>query len=283
MNKHFLLAKLQAKPLYQNHIFQRRCKMIQKKIPALVFILLFVLAACGQKPAATEAPPVATNVPAATNMPAPTATATEIPTETPIPPTATPEVQQFFTEKFQDGYEKNWSYFLRSGEETDFALSVESDGLLFALTGTRIFSYLVYQPFDYEEVRVEAIADNRGVNDNNVTLFCRYSPDGGWYEFNVFNSGIYNAYFTKPDSVGNLNYGLITEGGSNAIKQGKATNTYALVCKKDSLSFYINGDSLKTIPLPAYVPPGGKVGISVSSYGQVPVQVLVTELTISQP
>ena len=250
---------------------------------SLVLLFLVILSACG---AGASAPAQPQSAPTSTPIPPTPAPPTPIPptsTATPIPPSPTPEVQEFFTEKFQDGYEKNWSYFLRSGEETDFSLSVESGGLLFALTGTRIFSYLVYQPFDYEEVRVEAIADNRGVNNNNVTLFCRYSPDGGWYEFNVFNSGIYNAYFTKPDSAGNLNYGLIAEGGSNAIKQGKATNTYALVCKKDSLSFYINGDDLKTIPLPAYVPPGGKVGISVSSYGQVPVQVLVTELTITQP
>lgn len=130
---------------------------------------------------------------------------------------------------------------------------------------------------------MEAIADNRGVNDNNVTLFCRYSPESGWYEFNVFNNGLYNAYFTKPDPAGNLNYGLITEGGSNQIKQGRATNKYGLVCKKDSMSFYINDKELKTIPLPNYVPPEGKVGVSVSSYVQLPVQVLIQEVTISKP
>lgn len=253
--------------------------MIQKKIFALVFSIL-LLTACGQgaiAPVATNVPPVVVDTPTSTFIP------TEIPTATLVPPTATPKVQQFFTEKFQDNYEKNWTYFLREGEETDLSLSVESDGLLFNLTKKGVFSYLFYEPFDYDEVRVEAVVENRGVNTNSLTLFCRYSPEGGWYEFNIFNSGIWDAYFTKPDSAGNLNYGLIAEGGANAIKQGTTANTIALVCKKDSLSFYVNGTGIKTVPVPVYVPPGGKVGISVSSFNQVPVTALFSEVTISQP
>lgn len=253
--------------------------MIQKKIFALVFALLF-LNACGQGAIATETPNIPQGV---VDMPTPTFIPTEIPTATPIPPTATPEVQQFFTENFKEDYEKNWTHFLREGKETDISLSVENDGLLFAITGKRVFSYLVYEPFEYDEVRVEAVIENRGVNTNSLTLFCRYSPDSGWYEFNIYNSGIWNAYFTKPDSAGNLNYGLIAEGGSNAIKQGTSANTIALVCKKDSLSFYVNEKGIKTVPLPIYVPAGGKVGISVSSFNQVPVQALFSEVTISQP
>ncbi len=254
--------------------------MSLEKLLAVFFVLAFT-AACGSGSVPTEELPTAP--PPATSTPAPTATATEIPTATLIPPTPTPEVQQFFTEKFQEGFEENWSYFLRRGEEEKFSLSIDNDGLLFDLQGQGIFSYVYYEPFEYDEVRLEAVVENRGVNDNNVTLFCRYSPEGGWYEFNVYSSGLYDMYFTKPDPAGNLNYGLIAEGGSNKINMGAAVNKYAIVCKKDSLTLYINDNETRSVGIPNYVLADGKVGISVSSFGQVPVQVLVKEITISKP
>jgi hypothetical protein len=238
--------------------------------------MLFVLA-CGAVGAVSTQPPQATN----TSAPPPTETT--IPTKTPIPATPTPKVQQFFTENFQGDSIDNWFYFLRSGDESKFSISVESDGLLFELSGQRIFSYVVYDAFEYEEVRVDATVENQGVNDNNITLFCRYSEENGWYEFNIYSSGLYDMYFTKPDPSGNLNYGLIAEGGSNNINMGQAVNEYGISCKKDSLTLFINGEEARSVGIPNYVLENGKVGVSVSSFGQVPVKVLVQKVEISEP
>ncbi len=240
-------------------------------VPLLV--LLFILA-CGSTP--TEAP-------APTETPGPTSTATERPTATPRPATPTPEIQQYFTEDFQGASAESWAYFLRSGDPEKFFLTLEEDGLLFELTDQRIFSYVYYDAFTYEEVRIETTIENRGVNDNNITLFCMYSEEKGWYEFNIYSSGLYDMFFTKPDSAGNLNYGLIAEGGSNKINQGLAENTYAIVCDRTSLTLFINGNETRSVGLPSYVLDEGKVGVSVSSFGQVPVKVLVKEVVISKP
>jgi len=253
----------------------------QKSI-ALV-MLLFVVSACGTQAVATEPPSPSPPPPPPTNTPAPTPTATLSPTPTPIPPTPTPEVQQFFTETFPEDYSDHWTYFLREGDEEKFSLTSTGDGLLFDLNGRGIFSYLVYEPFEYEEVRIDATVENIGVNDNNITLFCRYSPEAGWYEFNIYSSGLYDILFTKPDPAGNLNYGLIAEGGSNKINMGKATNKYSIICKKDSLSLFINDVETRTAGIPNYVLGNGKIGISASSFGQVPVQVIYKEVQISQP
>jgi hypothetical protein len=252
--------------------------MNTKKSHAIMLssLILFVLA-CG------AGGNIATQPPAATHTPAASPTLTKVPTKTPIPQTPTPEIQQFFTENFQGNSIENWFYFLRSGDPEKFALSAEGDGLLFELTGQRIFSYVVYDAFEYEEVRVDATVENQGVNDNNISLFCRYSEENGWYEFNIYSSGLYDMYFTKPDSAGNLNYGLITEGGSNNINMGQAVNEYSIVCKKDSLTLFINGKEIRSVGLPNYVLENGKVGVSVSSFGQVPVKVLIQEVEISQP
>ena len=253
----------------------------QKSI-ALV-MLLFFLSACGTQTVATEPSPPTFTLPPPTNTPAPTPTATIPPSPTSIPPTPTPEVQQFFTETFQEDSSEHWTYFLREGEEAKFSLKSTGDGLLFDLNGRGIFAYLVYEPFEYEEVRIDATVENIGVNDNNITLFCRYSPEAGWYEFNIYSSGLYDMFFTKPDSAGNLNYGLIAEGGSNKINMGQATNKYSIICKKDSLSLFINDVETRTVGIPNYVLENGKVGVSVSSFGQFPVQVKFKEVQISQP
>lgn len=254
---------------------------IVKLLSALLF--LAVILACGAVGSAPTQPPA----PASTSVPPTEAPPTEIlptATETPIPPTPTPAVEQFFTETFPEEHSDNWSYFLRQGDESDFSLSsTDGGGLLFELTGTGIFSYLVYEPFEYEEVRLDATVENLGVNDNNITLFCRYSPEGGWYEFNIYSSGLYDMYFTKPDSAGNLNYGLIAEGGSNRIHMGQATNQYSIICTKKKLTLFINGDEARSVGIPSYVLSNGKVGVSVSSFGQVPVKVNVLEVIISQP
>jgi hypothetical protein len=242
----------------------------------LSVLTLFILA-CG---AAGNVP---TQTPAATNTPTSPPTLTKVPTKTPIPQTPTPEIQQFFTEDFKGTSIENWFYFLRSGDPEKFALSAEGDGLLFELTGQRIFSYVVYDAFEYEEVRVDATVENQGVNDNNISLFCRYSEEKGWYEFNIYSSGLYDMYFTKPDSSGNLNYGLIAEGGSNNINMGQAVNEYSIVCTKDSLTLFINGEETRSVGIPNYILENGKVGVSVSSFGQVPVKVLVQQVKISKP
>lgn len=255
--------------------------MKSMKLIGFTLCLAIVLACNAASPTPT-AVPTSTPEPTSTPLPPPT----EIPrtsTPTVIPPTPTPEVQKFFTEYFPDEHSGNWTYFLRYGKDEEFFLTGQSDGLLFELTGTGTYSYLVYDPFEYEEVRIDAVVENQGVNDNNITLFCRYSPEGGWYEFNVYSSGLYDMFFTKPDSAGNLNYGLIAEGGSNKINMGQAVNKYSLVCKKDSLTVFINDVETRSVGLPSYVLQNGRIGISVSSFGQVPVKVLVKEFKISEP
>ncbi|CAG1006819.1 hypothetical protein ANAEL_03460 [Anaerolineales bacterium] len=212
----------------------------------------------------------------------------QTPTKTPIPPTPfptvtpSPEIQQYFTEEFDHGYE-NWSHFLRKGDNENFSLSLENGGLIFNIAAPRTYAYLVYELVKYKDVRIDVHTQNFGVNENNVTIFCRYTPDAGWYEFNLFNNGLYNILFTKPDKSGNLNYGLIAEGGSNKINQGRATNEYAAICEGRTLTLYINGVLTRTVEATQYELSEGKVGFSVSSYDSAPVQVSLDWIRINKP
>jgi len=268
--------------------------MNRKKLLITVFILVMSIffSSCGS----TQAPvPTVTSVPTDTPVPTntplpPTATATA--TNTPIPPTPTPEFVQYYTEEFEKDL-KYWPSFIVDGsgyggavlakEPTDkIVLSAEDGFFKFDIEKTWQYVYSIYDPFEYEDVRLDTRVENLGTNNNNVSLICRYEKDSGWYEFNIANSGIIDILYAKvrPED-GYVSYTLISEGGSNKIKQGLDVNEYSAICKGDTLTLYINGDLTREVKDPRLA--SGKVGISVSSFPSLPVNVNVDWIKISQP
>jgi len=132
-------------------------------------------------------------------------------------------------------------------------------------------------------VRVDVRATNRGKNNNSISLICRYDPKVGWYEFNIANSGVYNIIYAERNSDGNISYNTIIDGGSNAIKQGKDTNEYGISCKGTQLTLYINGKEVKSISEKKYGLRDGQIGMSVSSFNVLPIQIEMEWFKISQP
>jgi hypothetical protein len=230
-------------------------------------------------------------------VPPPTATHTSVPftvtpSETPIPPTPTPEFEQYYTEEFENDL-KYWPSFVVDGsgyggavlakEPSEKVVLKAEDGFFkFDISKTWQFAYATYDPFDYDDVRIDVRAANLGVNDNNISLICRYGEGVGWYEFNIANSGIYNILYAKVRAEdGYISYTLIENGGSNKIKQGAATNDYTVICQGDTLTLYINEvltKEAKDLKLTS-----GKVGVSVSSFPHLPVQINFDWIKISQP
>ncbi len=221
-----------------------------------------------QQEPATEAP---------TDEPAPAEpTATEAPAE----PTATeaPTALDFYKEEFE-GDLSNYSYFEFNGKDDDAEPKNEDGFLVFDLQKENLWVYVTYDAFSYENVRVDLKADNRGKNNNNVSLICRYS-DEGWYEFNIANNGLYSILaYVEQDR----RYYTIYNGGSTLIKQGKDENEYTFICKDDELTGGINGVEVKTIKDTKYKLRDGKVGFSVSSFDVLPILVNVDYFQISEP
>ena len=146
-----------------------------------------------------------------------------------------------------------------------------------------VYYYLFYDAFQYEDVKVDVSADNRGRNNNNISLICRYDPDVGWYEFNIANNGLYDIYYAEVTSSGEISYSRITNGGSNAIKQGKEVNEYSISCKGEELSLVINGDEVTSISENNYGLRDGQVGVSVSSFNVLPILIEMDWIEISEP
>jgi hypothetical protein len=243
-------------------------------------ILISSILACGSTPTAT---PTDTSVPVATSAP----------TSSPVP--ATPTAPAYYTENF-DQDTGRWSYFvvdasarneapavLAPADIRDVSVKVTNGRMTFDLGGKNLWVYLNYDSYQYDDVRLDVVAENRGVNNNSVSLICRYSKADGWYEFNVANSGLYNilyAHFTPDDKVV---YSRLADGGSNKIKQGKEINEYGISCRGHTLTLYINGFETRRIDDNQYVLRTGKVGISTSSFDILPIKVEFDSVKISKP
>jgi hypothetical protein len=225
-------------------------------------------------PTATEAPPEPTEIPPTDEPPAPTE-----------PPA--PQSQQYFTEEFDNQLSGDWDVLtVTDSDKADpDKVKVEAkDGKLVWDFGSEyVYYYLFYNAFNYDDIRLDVRADNRGKNNNNISLICRYDPKVGWYEFNIANNGLYTIFYAEVTNSGNISYNRIVNGGSNAIKQGKAVNEYGIVCKGTELTLYINGDEVKSVTEKNYGLRSGQVGVSVSSFNVLPILIEMDWIKISEP
>lgn len=257
----------------------------------VLFLISFVLIvglACSFGAADPTAPP-----PQPTQPPPPTAVPTEAlpdPTEAAPVPTdepPAPQARQFFTEEFDTALSKDWSIYTVTGSDQadPDKVTVEADNgnLVWNFDSEYVYYYLFYSAFDYEDVRVEARADNRGRNNNSISLICRYDPDVGWYEFNIANNGLYDILYAEVSSSDQIAYKRIANGGSNEIKQGKEVNEYAITCKGEVLTLVINGEEVTSITEKNYGLRSGQVGVSVSSFNVLPILIEMDWVKISEP
>ena len=212
---------------------------------------------------------------------------TVAPPPTAEPPTATlPPPSPFFKEDFLTDVLGDWSNFVTAddpkSDKNKAKYSIENGRLVFNITDNYLYSYLIYDKQSYEDVRVEVSADNRGKNNNNVSLICRYSKDG-WYEFNIANNGLFNILAYDATGAVHKGYTAIFTSGSNAIKMGKETNVYVAVCSGKNLSLYINGEESANVNDNRFGFTRGNVGISVSSFNVYPIIVEFDYFDIQEP
>jgi hypothetical protein len=256
-----------------------------------VSLLLIVGLACsGGATPPTQAPPptqpvqvIPTNPPPPTEVPPTEALPTEVVvTEEPVS-----QSQQFFTEEFDTPLSGDWDILTVTGSDKadPDKVTVESqDGkLVWNFDSEYVYYYLFYNAFDYEDAKLTVRADNRGRNNNSISLICRYDPDIGWYEFNIANNGLYDILYGEVKSNGDIAYNRIANGGSNAIKQGKEVNEYEISCKDTELSLTINGDEVTSVTEKNFGLRSGQVGVSVSSFDVLPIIIDMDWVEISEP
>ena len=255
----------------------------------VVFVLLFSLACNalsggGDTPSQPQQEPPVQVVPTKEPVQEPTKEPAPEPTNPPAPTVAAPppapasvEASAFFTEEF-DGDLSNWTYWVSSGNENGVELNADNASLDILLSSKNTSVYVFYDPYIYEDVVLEVQADNAGKNNNNVSLVCRYDDtDETWYEFSIANNGLYWIYAYDDG------YNLIANGGSNLIKTGRDTNIYTAGCIGDVLSLFINGQEVRTFQDTTYRLKEGQVGLNVTSFDVLPIEVDFEYFTIAEP
>jgi len=182
-------------------------------------------------------------------------------------------------EEFDADYLENWSWFITNGDENQFGLYTDNGKLVFDLSGPNLYTYMVYDPWIYESVQIDALAENRGKNTNNVGLICHVS-DYGWYEFSISNGGEWWiwAYDAPTDQ-----YDMLASGGSMAVRMGKDINQYTAICDSNTLVLFINGDHTHTLTDKQYAFREGQIGIGVSSFDVLPIIIEFDWIDINQP
>jgi hypothetical protein len=264
-------------------------KVLKPFVFVIVVMAVVSLACLGGTPVPEPAPVTeAPQQPQQVEQPTePAQTEEPVQTEEPAQPEepAASDALDFFTEEF-DVDSGNWSYFTVTGSdesnESGLNLSVDGGYMVFDVSSKYLYTYVLYDPYNYKDVAVEARVENRGTNNNNISLICRYS-DEGWYEFNIANSGLYNIYAATYNASGDVVYNFLADGGSNKIRSGKEINEYKIICRERKLSMYINGFETRSLEDNKYVLRDGQVGISASSFDDLPVKVEVDWITISEP
>jgi serine protease Do len=197
--------------------------------------------------------------------------------------TSTPSgnAQDFYTEEFDANYNPdNWWYdTLGKGSDKNLVIQQEEDHLKFDLGDKDLYVYYIYSPYTYQDVSITLNAENRGRNNNNISLVCRMNTDAGeWYEFSVESGGVWYLYAHT-----NGEYKILSNGGTQALKQGKEVNEYKMDCVGDEITMYINGSELKTVKDNTYSFNEGLVGFNISSLNVLPVTVNVNWFDIAQP
>lgn len=198
------------------------------------------------------------------------------------PATDQPSGSAFFTEEFDQ--DPGWRYFLTAGEEkTDFITIEFTDSLMiFDLEETGIFAYYMYEDHTYEDVRIDIRAENRGKNNNNVSLICRFSEEG-WYEFSTEGGGLWYLYAVTFNEEDKAVYKRIDNGGAASLKQGKEVNEYGMLCEGEEITLFVNGKELKTRVEDDYSFREGLVGFNISSLNVFPIILEVDWFKVSEP
>ena len=246
----------------------------------LFLIGLFLLTSCqSTTPEPTFTPEVTATLIAPTNEPA-TVTPTVIP-----PPTVTatpPSPERYFTEEF-DGGLGYWSTLYASGDSDRVEVLNENNQLTFELYSPITWIYAIYSPFEYERVLIETRIESLGSQINSMGLICHYDEQEGWYEFDISNDGSYNVLQGQWLDTGIATYTPILYDTSDQIATGNSTNEIGLGCYENIVQLHINGKLIRNLNVEHIGLIGGKVGLSLGSYEEVPVILSFDWVKVSEP
>jgi hypothetical protein len=203
----------------------------------------------------------------------PEASPTFEPSPTPFP--------RLFTEEF-DSVLTGW-VILQAGNDGIPNIKIENSHLILQMDSPYTWIYALYGTQDYTNVHIDTQFENRALTPASAGLICRYSDEGGWFEYNVSADGTYNVLYGKWLNVGIADYQPIVNGTSKEILPSGSTQKIGLTCSDTTLWLYINGKLIRKVDVAHYQLTAGKVGVATSSFENTPIVTAFDSVSISEP
>ncbi len=247
----------------------------------LSIFLMACCAACGTRtatgPAPTPTQSTGTMTPVLPPPSSPTATAGPA---SPAPTQTLRPAPRLFTENF-DGPAPYWTYQQAGNGQPLAAPEIRDGFLVFSLAAPNQWAYALYGGADIADVAIEARVQDRTGGDGAAGIVCRYDKSAGWYELNVFADGTYRMLYGRWLAAGIASYTPLYGGASNAMRADE--NDIGLQCRGNSLAPSINGQQLRQWQELKFGLKQGKVGLSVSSFEDVPLMIAFDSVKVSEP
>jgi hypothetical protein len=143
--------------------------------------------------------------------------------------------------------------------------------------------YVLYGAADYTDVHVDTVFEPRAGTPSFAGLICRYSEEKGWIEFNISNDGNYTVLYGTWLDTGVADYLPVVSGQSEYIKLDNSSQELGMTCKGTVLELYINGKIFRNVDVSRFEVVEGKVGVTVSSFENIPVTTAFDKVTVSEP
>ena len=223
--------------------------------------------------------PMPASTPPAAASPSPTLSAPPALTAT---PTLLAASHYFFEEQF-DADPTGWSTVVTSGDVDLLDLQTKNGALVFDIGDQDLTALSFFQTSIYKNVWIDLHVTNRGGTDHAVNVICRYDKEEGWYQFQIFNSGLFNLYYMSWDENLKPQPTLLAKGGADTMRFAPSSNDLSVICNGRVLSLYVNGRMAVTYEENQYVLPAGQVGIGISSFDEIPVVVQFDWMKLETP
>lgn len=240
-----------------------------------IIIGIIILAACTSPTSVT--PQVELSFPSTpTHTPPPTATATMF---TPTPTFTPTPVPLFFTDEFNSDLGA-WVSFQTGGAQAP-SVKLENDLLRIDFPSPDTWYYAIHDAHEYSGVSISA--KFLGTPTGSLGVICDYNESKGWYEFNIASDGTYNILFGQWLAQGIAQYTPISNEKSEYLKDGNLSYEIGLTCQDNILYPQINGKLFRKVDVARYGLTEGKVGITASSFEEVPMTATFDWIKVEEP
>jgi hypothetical protein len=202
---------------------------------------------------------------------------TSTPAVTPAPASTATLVPLFFTEEFSADLSA-WTFF-QTGGETIASTALENDSLHLSISSPYTWYYGIQTSHKYKNVSVSA--KFTGTPSGSIGLICRYG-ESGWYEFNIASDGTYSVLLGQSLSEGIAQYTPIATAEGQYLQRGNLDYEIGLACQENNLLLYINDKPFRKLDVAHYGLTEGAVGITASSFEEIPMTATFDWLTVSE-